>query len=151
MAAVWRVGGAPLGERAVEHLGDPARQRVARLRDELEQARAEPVDDLVELGADQRRDAIDGQRRLLLGLGLDLGGHACPRRMNASTGAASVSTPPTSPLTNRKTVVPSAPSANTEASYFSVSTLMSTLVSAGPSSAETLVERPRGRSRWRPG
>ena len=60
-----------------------------------------------------------------------------PLSTNASTGAASVSTPPTSVLTNRKIVEPSAPSANTDASYFSVSILISTLVSDGPSSPVT--------------
>ena len=125
-------------QRLIEHVGDAARQRVARLRHELEQPRAEAVDHLVQLGADQRRDAIDGDRRLLLGLSLDLAGDLRPRSTIASTGAASVSTPPTSVLTNRNTVVPSAPSANTDASYFSVSTLMSTLVSDGPSSPATL-------------
>src|SRR5450631_33463 len=66
-----------------------------------------------------------------------------PRRTRARIGAASVSTPPASPSTKRNTVVPSAPSAKIEASYLSVSTLISTLVSAGPSSVVTVSSTSR--------
>ena len=76
VAACVSSAGAALAQRLIEHVGDAARQRVARLRHELQQARAEAVDDLVQLGADQRRHAIDRQRPLLLRLRLDLGGDA---------------------------------------------------------------------------
>jgi hypothetical protein len=63
---------APLAQRAVEHLGDPARQRVARLGDELREPRREAVDELVELHPEQLRHAVDRERRLLFCLVLDL-------------------------------------------------------------------------------
>jgi len=58
-----------------------------------------------------------------------------PRKMRARTGAARVISPPASVLTNKKTVVPRAPKANTEASYLKVSTEMCSRASGDDSSS----------------
>ena len=127
--------GALLRQRAIEHLGDPAaRASPASATNSAGARRSRRW--LVQLGPQHRGDAVDGAGRALARLLLDLLGHPSAedhgqqRRRQRQHAAHQL-------FTNRNTVVPSAPSANTEASYLKVSMTRSTLVWAPPSSAAT--------------